>query len=210
MLDAQQTLNYIVGTHSGNFNRLAADTYESSSINVQDVVATVNLFITDEETTTTKSFAPMASDNAIADGSLSVADGGLWLDATREVAAIDLTLHGVKASDVRLLLSSKRYQMITRNTATGVRVVIISPTGDAITGRQCLLRLGQPAQIVRATAADPQAQAMTLAIDGTATGIEDISLPQGDDTIYDLSGRRLSRIGCKGVYVVNGKKVVRK
>ena len=210
VLDAQQTLNYIVGTHSGNFNFLAADTYESGGINVQDVVATVNLFITDEESTATKTFAPLSSDNAIADGSLSVADGGLWLDATREVAAIDMTLHGVKASDVRLLLSSKRYQMITRNTANGVRVVIISPTGDALTGRQCLLRLGCPAQIVRATAADPQAQAMRLTIDGTATGIEEVGLPQDDDTVYDLSGRRLTRIGTKGVYVVNGKKVVRK
>ncbi len=211
VLDAQQTLNYIVGTHSGNFNWLAADTYESSSINVQDVVATVNLFITDEETTGTQTLAKAYADgDRLSDCTVSTTGDGLWLDANSAVAALDLTLSGVKATDVRLLLSSKRYQMITHNTASGVRIVIISPTGDAITGRQCLLRLGKAAQIVRATAADPQAQALPLAIGDTATGIEDIRLPQGDDTIYDLSGRRLTRIGCKGVYVVNGKKVVRK
>ena len=48
VLDAQQTLNYILGTYSGNFNFKAADTYTSNSINVQDVVATINLFIGDE------------------------------------------------------------------------------------------------------------------------------------------------------------------
>ncbi len=211
VLDAQQTLNYIVGTHSGNFNRLAADTYESGNINVQDVVATVNLFITDDESSASQTQAKAyASGSRPAGGRLSIVDDGLWLEADSGVAAIDVTLGGIRASDVRLLLSSKRYQMITRNTAAGVRIVIISPTGDTLTGCQQLLRLGKAAQVIRATAASPQAQALPLSIDGTSTGITDLRQQSASDTVYDLSGRRLTRIGAKGVYVVNGRKVVRK
>lgn len=42
---------------------------------------------------------------------------------------------------------------------------------------------------------------------GTATGINVIEKERGEHTIYDLQGRRLSRIVQPGIYIVNGKKV---
>lgn len=42
---------------------------------------------------------------------------------------------------------------------------------------------------------------------GTATGINVIEKERGEQTIYDLQGRRLSRIVQPGIYIVNGKKV---
>ncbi|MDY3853309.1 MAG: M12 family metallo-peptidase [Prevotella sp.] len=42
---------------------------------------------------------------------------------------------------------------------------------------------------------------------GTVTGINVIEKERGEQTIYDLQGRRLSRIVQPGIYIVNGKKV---
>ena len=43
--------------------------------------------------------------------------------------------------------------------------------------------------------------------DGDATGIEGIRLNGADDAIYDLQGRKVMN-PAKGLYIVNGKKVV--
>lgn len=41
---------------------------------------------------------------------------------------------------------------------------------------------------------------------GTTTGIDQMATDEADQTVYDLSGRRVNRAG-KGLYIINGKKV---
>lgn len=41
---------------------------------------------------------------------------------------------------------------------------------------------------------------------GTTTGIDQMTTDEADQTVYDLSGRRVNRAG-KGLYIINGKKV---
>ena len=120
VLDAQQTLNYIMGTQNGNFNYPAADTYEGGGINVQDVVATINIFIGSNDNADRKSLmaAQRRWTESMGDGTsthnlLSVEDGALWLDAADQVAALDITLAGVTANDVKLAMSKQRYQLVT-------------------------------------------------------------------------------------------------
>lgn len=45
-------------------------------------------------------------------------------------------------------------------------------------------------------------------LDGTLTAIESAATEKGDEQIYDLSGRRVNNAG-RGLYIVNGKKVIR-
>jgi hypothetical protein len=47
---------------------------------------------------------------------------------------------------------------------------------------------------------------ITLSKDG-ATGIKDIQLEQKTNAIYDLMGRKVSKMD-KGIYIVNGKKYI--
>lgn len=215
VLDAQHTLNYILGTHSGSFNFLAADTYESSNINVQDVVATINLFIGDEDdnadadvTSAKPSRLLMAKATAAAAGEVVVEDDALCINTSQPVAALDITLEGITASQLKLQLSRTRYQMITHNTANGVRVVIISPTGDTVNGHATLLKLGGEASVKRVLAADADAQPVVLYSQGDATGIRGVydNADADADHCYDLSGRKLDHVSAKGVYIVNGKK----
>lgn len=214
VLDAQQTLNYIMGTQNGNFNYPAADTYEGGGINVQDVVATINIFIGSNDNADQKTlmaaqrrWTESMGEEASTANVLSVEDDALWLDATDQVAALDITLAGVKANDVKLALSKQRYQLVTHNTANGVRVVIISTTGDILSGRTKLLRLAKPTRVEQAMAADIDAQPVGVAFEGQTTGIDTITTDvDSREAVYSLDGRKLNGVAREGVYIVNGKK----
>lgn len=214
VLDAQQTLNYIMGTQNGNFNYPAADTYEGSGINVQDVVATINIFIGSNDNASQKSlkaaqrrWTESLGEDASAHNLLSVEDGALWLNASDQVAALDITLAGVKANDVKLALSKQRYQLVTRNTANGVRVVIISTTGDIISGRTKLLQLAKPARVDQTMAADINAQPVGIAFEGQATDIDAVTTgAESREDVYSIDGRKLNGVTGEGIYIVNGKK----
>ena len=214
VLDAQQTLNYIMGTQNGNFNYPAADTYEGGGINVQDVVATINIFIGSNDNADRKSLmaAQRRWTESMGEGTsthnvLSVEDGALWLDASDQMAALDITLAGVRANDVKLAMSKQRYQLVTHNTANGVRVVIISTTGDIISGRTKLLRLAKPARVEQAMAADIDAQPVGVAFDGQTTDIDAITTDADSrDAVYSIDGRKLNGVAGEGIYIVNGKK----
>lgn len=214
VLDAQQTLNYIMGTQNGNFNYPAADTYQGGGINVQDVVATINIFIGSNDNADQKSlmaaqrrWTESMGEEASTANVLSVEDDALWLDATDQVAALDITLAGVKANDVKLALSKQRYQLVTHDTANGVRVVIISTTGDILSGRTKLLRLAKPARVYQAMAADIDAQPVGVAFEGQTTDIDTITTDvDSREAVYSLDGRKLNGVAREGVYIVNGKK----
>lgn len=214
VLDAQQTLNYIMGTQNGNFNYLAADTYQGGGINVQDVVATINIFIGSNDNADRKSlmaaqrrWTESMGEGASTHNVLSVEDGALWLDASDQVAALDITLAGVRANDVKLAMSKQRYQLVTHNTANGVRVVIISTTGDIISGRTKLLRLAKPARVEQAMAVDIDAQPVGVAFDGQTTDIDAITTDADSrDAVYSIDGRKLNGVAGEGIYIVNGKK----
>lgn len=214
VLDAQQTLNYIMGTQNGNFNYPAADTYEGGGINVQDVVATINIFIGSNDNADRKSLmaAQRRWTESMGEGTsthnvLSVEDGALWLDASDQVAALDITLAGVRANDVKLAMSKQRYQLVTRNTANGVRVVIISTTGDIISGRTKLLQLAKPARVDQTMAADIDAQPVGIAFEGQATDIDAVTTDaESREDVYSIDGRKLNGVTGEGIYIVNGKK----
>ena len=214
VLDAQQTLNYIMGTQNGNFNYPAADTYQGGGINVQDVVATINIFIGSNDNADQKSlmaaqrrWTESMGEEASTANVLSVEDGALWIDASDQVAALDITLAGVKANDVKLAMSKQRYQLVTHNTANGVRVVIISTTGDIISGRTKLLRLAKSARVDQAMAADIDAQPVGVAFEGQTTDIDTITTDvDSREAVYSLDGRKLNGVAREGVYIVNGKK----
>lgn len=214
VLDAQQTLNYIMGTQNGNFNYPAADTYDGGGINVQDVVATINIFIGSNDNADRKSlmaaqrrWTESMGDGASTHNLLSVEDGALWLDAADQVAALDITLAGVKANDVKLAMSKQRYQLVTHNTANGVRIVIISTTGDIISGRTKLLRLAKAARVDQAMAADIDAQPVGVAFEGQATDIDAVTADaESLEGVYSIDGRKLNGVAGEGIYIVNGKK----
>lgn len=237
VLDAQHTLNYILGRHQGTFNRPAANTYADELINVQDVVATVGLFIDDEAPLAGSARRAAASEAPLA-GALRTRADGLYLEADSPVAALDVVLSGVTADEVQLALRRSDFQMIVRNVAPAsadvaaasppaVRIVILSINGSTLPAADaCIIRTARRATIEAIDASDADAQRLSLGVIGSApTGIDaldaDSDAPDAAP-VYDLSGRRVyperqskgvSTVRSNGstpsgIHIVGGRKVV--
>lgn len=222
VLDAQHTLNYVLGTHRGGFNSSAANTYADAFINVQDVVATVNLFIDAAVQPAASARRAPAADAPCA-GSLSARADGLYLDAETQVAALDIVLSGVRADEVQLSLRRTDFQMIARNSGDGVRVVIISTNGTPLPDAgACILRTARRATVEALDAADTSAQRVSLSIVGaTPTAIDAIGADADGsndsapaDAVYDISGRvstsqPAGAVRPARINIVGGRKVLR-
>lgn len=49
---------------------------------------------------------------------------------------------------------------------------------------------------------------MAIDVDGTTTHVEGINMNDGKGAVYDMSGRRVSKPSQRGIYIVNGQKVL--
>ena len=130
------------------------------------------------------------------------------------VAAIDMEIERVRPDEVSLALPRADFQMITRATETGTRVVILSLTGRNVVEvgeTRTLLCTSSMARPTAAMAASPMAEEVKVAIDGTIDGIDEVNSEQrtesDGDAIFNLAGQRLAQPRC-GVNIVGSRKVI--
>ena len=176
VLDVQTTITEILHPVLIDlFNASAANTYTDDLLNVQDVVATVNIVL-DNDTPSPASYrvrrlayAPSATSNR-----LYVEGEKLYLNNENEVGAIEVTLRGVYADEVSLALSRKDYQLASRNTADGSRHILYSLSGKTIAaGTTALLRLAHgQAEPTDAILSSVDGKALDVMLDATPTAIE--------------------------------------
>ena len=217
--DVQRTLNYVLDyNNNSTFGVAAANTFSEGEtdvvINIQDIVCTVNIVLENEndEAAGSRHKAPLSPSASIS--RLSVDGCYVTLDAVEPLAAFCIELNGVNQQQVKLLLSQRDWQMQTRPTAGGLRLLVFSPTGQTlplVSGTQ-LLRLGATAEIVSAEGTSPEAEPVGIAIGSSTTRVSqvDFDATSDNDNVYDLGGRPV--IGEKAVrrqslYIKNGKKV---
>ena len=196
------------------FNFYAANLIEDDVVNVQDVVAHINLML---DNGFTPNFARRKiakresepTDNEITN-CIYVEGGKLILKSDTPVAALDIVLSGDNAQWTEATSWFTKKQR-------GSRTIFYSLFGDEIAAGETIL----------ANFDGTIEDAMVVALDGTeiplniginnADGIEALgssTIEKSDySTIYDLSGRKLGTQNTKrtlprGVYIVNGKKQV--
>ena len=135
------------------------------------------------------------------------------LKAQDEIAAFCLELQGVKSDQIRLLLNLNDWQMQTRDTDDGVRLLVFSPTGKTLpAGQSRLLRMSSSGEPVGVQASNVAAHAVDASVlnDG-ATDIEALSSEGTPIDTYDLQGRKMNDGKLhKGIYIKKGRKEVRK
>ena len=217
--DVQSTLNYILtSSSSGGICLWAANTWTDDEteglINIQDIVCTVNLVLDNQgegSPSYSRRRAP-ALDQSPAN--LFYASGRyVELKAQDEIAAFCLELQGVKSDQIRLLLNLNDWQMQTRDTDDGVRLLVFSPTGKTLpAGQSRLLRMSSSGEPVGVQASNVAAQAVEADVlnDG-ATDIEELSSEGTPTDTYDLQGRKMNDGKLhKGIYIKKGRKEVRK
>ena len=205
VLDVQHTLNYVVAEKGaeGIFNWSAANTYEDDQINIQDIVVTVN-YALDQTNEVARAHARRmnAMERAKAHGRLYVENGYLMLEADTAVAALDMELQGVSNAQLRLMLHANNWQMMSRATDEGVRLMIFSPTGETLSkGVTKLLALRAEAYPIAAEAADSKARALTIAVEGgNATGLDATELTEAISAhIWDGVLHVVSNMECEHV-----------
>ena len=208
--DVQRTLNYVINqNNSSSFNLWCANTWDADDIiNIQDIVCTVNIVL-DNQGGTPMAAPRRAGETGVANRFYTTGRY-VCLTATEEIAAFDLELEGVNPTQVKLLLNRNDWQMQTRETDRGVRLVVFSPTGQTLmAGDTQLLRISGNAEIMAAQATSPTAEHVAVNM-GDTTGFRDVQSDDAEAPVYDMQGRRRTENQLsKGVYIQNGKKVKR-
>lgn len=213
LLDAQQTLNYIICELEQNgyvvFNHDAANTYADTLVNVQDMVATINLIMETDFV--------MASDLRSSEAtaiSLSVADGYLVLDNPfDQVTGMDVILEGVSSEQVEFLLSKEDYIYATRDMENGVRLVLLNMTGKCVPlGKTKVMKVnGAEAAITCAMLSNKEAKAVPVWFDDKGGTDHPTGIDRVDEIVLGDPLRILIPEGAKeirlGLYQMSGRMV---
>lgn len=193
-------------------NIIPADGDDPEVINVQDVVAEVNLLLEEDYNPSLArrrrlSRSPYPTEaGSDYPATLTIESGQLVLESEQPVAALDLTVSGgVEWSSELSLFSHK---------SRGSRTIFYSLFGDVLpAGRIVLGSVPANAVITAASLASAEGSLIpvSLSTDSEVTGILSVGsdgvVAHGTEETYDLQGRKV-RNPKRGLYIVKGKKVV--
>lgn len=211
--DVRHTLNFIFdeityGTYI-QFNYYAANTLEDETINVQDMVSTVNLILEnpdlDVQTMSLRSLGATAY--------LSIEDKQLVIqNPVSPIMDMDILLKGISSQQVELLLPNEQFQYRVKDTKEGVRIILIGINTSGIgLGKHEIIKIkGGNATIGHALLVNKEAKEVPSDYEGkiyqTPTSNEELNTEVTDPThiridsnvqairfsVYDLSGRVLA------------------
>ena len=214
VLDLQSTLNYSNGHSEGLFNVCAADTYGSDNdINVQDIVATVNILLAQPCYATARTFVTAVEEEQQSstenEACISVENGEVVLYTTKPVAALDLRIAGIEPEALSWNTESMGFATSTVAQGDGTHAIVFSMLPREIAeGRTVLATFKDGLNPCLLSAVLSDSKARSISVGKTmSTGIDQGKWAAGR-SIYDMQGIKLNSPQKEGVYIVNGKKVV--
>ena len=139
------------------------------------------------------------------------------LSTETPVAAFDIIVSGIDEMRPSADLIQSGITCSMKNVASGVRIICYS-LADAVlpVGVSMIAKLGEAsASVVSAKLADSEANAISVKTNqqGLPTALGDIvGRSAATEAIYDMQGRKISKNSYmpKGLYIQNGRKVVKK
>ena len=230
VVDVVDIARFVVGTPSDKFMELLADLNSDDEVNVADAVVLVNEIAGDQNFA--KAYGAPRQD--LGDDRLTLTENGdhslsLAMESQHPYTAFQFDLYTNSEDDVmNLRLNTARkngHQLISNKVDEGhYRVVALSVANNGFNGNNGeLLNIQLDGvntdnvtisniHFITSDGTDYRFDDLSLS---SATGIEGLTpspSPKGEGNVYDLSGRKVSESSVlpKGVYVVNGKKVIAK
>ena len=200
--DIVEIVNDILGKPSAKYNRNAADVNGDGQVNVTDIVNVVNIIMT--------SGSSASARRAASNNSLWLDGGTIRLRNAENYTATQFDINlseGQSVGDISLSSTSNHqltWQMVDENTC---RVVVYSLSNTPFHTTDDVLfniTLNGSATI---------SNEMLIDADGSATAVERIQQDKPMD-VYDLRGNKVRsnvtnlRGLAKGIYIINGKKVI--
>lgn len=156
------------------FNFTAADMVADGVMNVQDVVAEVNLLLSLNQATLTRRAAPLAAGGTSA--YLYCQDGTLRLHATESVAAFDVVLEGVSSLEEPDEMKDRGIVYASKETPGGLHVVGYSLDGGSIPAGGAVLGSfkGSQVRVLSAVLSDSKACKLGVALNVQPTAMVDV------------------------------------
>lgn len=215
--DLQAQINFAFEDYKDRaFNFTAANLWTDEVINVQDVVKMVGLLlqINGSDSEGSKQAPHKMSDTVtetMAD--LYIQDNHIFIKTETPIAAFELTLCGEDVEDVSDDLWRLGFTFKTNHAGSTTRIVGYSMNGAVIPvgcTEICSLYVGD-SQITQVVLSDSNAEAVAATIDGTPTDVAELkSAGSGAQQWFDLQGRRVTPPRKRGIYILNGTKIVNK
>lgn len=130
LLDVQHSLNYVLRNSPTLFNYAAANTFGDDQMNVQDIVTTVEMILSNDSSsqqgTTSQRIASVPAPNQ-----LYIEANRLLLKAEVAVAALDVSICNTRLSSFRFLADDAHFQWLAKeNGSGGMRLILFSPDGS--------------------------------------------------------------------------------
>ena len=209
--DLQSVIHYALNDRKPKnlpFNFGAADDNSDDKVNVIDITRSVAYVLSNRRSAP----ANARGNNMVREGSqnlLYCVGSNLSLTNTDEVAAMQFDVMGASQGDISVSPDvSSRFSVAMDNMPGGVRVVLYSPTGNALPAgtHKLMMQLPAGATVGEAVLTNQEARRLSVSIDGeVSTTINGLGIdPSADLPIYDLGGRQLGPWNTlpAGIYVV--------
>ncbi len=227
IVDIVLIIDVMSGENTDAQMRLAADVTDDGDVNIVDIIATIDMMIAQSGSSSPNNApAHMAAMQRNSDYLTARMDGDVMsvgLNNANDYTAFQMTVtlpEGASISDIKLDESrcGKHAATLRQLNDRQYLVAVYSLNNKKLSGCAGKLftldteRLNGEATISDVIFATPEATPCLLdgtTVMGTATGIDGIDGQQTSNNVYDLQGRRVANnLSTKGVYIVNGKKVV--
>lgn len=219
VLDLQTNINYIMEKYQSRpYNFTAANLWVDDVINVQDVIRQINLLMETEQPEiegSVKRNAPGV--NPSAEAYLFVEDGCLMLSTETPVAAFDIVVEGISEMRPSADMAQSGITCSIKNVGSGVRIIGYSFAETVLpAGVSMIATLDEAsASVLSAKLADSEANAISVKTyhEGLPTVLDGIARQSvNQEAIYDMQGRKINKNSYmpKGLYILNGRKVVKK
>ena len=200
--DIVEIVNYILGHPSAKFNKTAADVNNDGVVNVTDIVSVVNIILS--------SNARELTNRAAATNNLKLSGGSIKLRNAENYTAAQFDIHLTDGSTVNYLSlnSASDHQMTWKMVDVNTCRVIVYSLSNA-PFRTTKDELFSVTLSGNATISNE----LLVNVDGMVTGINEMQFDKPVD-VYDLRGNKVRSNTTdlnglqKGVYIVNGKKVI--
>lgn len=213
VLDLQTDINYIMEKYQKRpYNFTAANLWKDDLINIQDIICLVNLLMNTEDVGDEQSASARGRAMQMSDATVYVQNGQLMLNTTLPVAAFDITLSGADGINVAKDMERMGMTITKKVTHDGIRLIGYSMNGAYIPmGDTAIGTLSSNAACVRhAMLSDSEANNISVSVDANTTGIETVRMSSSESTeIYDLQGRKVNTMSHKGLYIMNGRKIIK-
>ncbi len=186
----------------------AADVNEDGNINILDIVGVINIIA-----------HPNTTSVATADATViyTISDGILYVDSPVALGGVQVTVNAAPGVEVETLEALDGMERTWIQLDENTRMLLsYSMSGKSIpAGRVPLLDLGS-ADMLDIVLSDIHGNEMMVVSNDIPTIIDDVKVEQVTESgIYDIMGRKISSNASdinrlpSGIYIVNGKKVVK-